>query len=299
MHTIETVLKATIITPFPDQARFERQSRWNIRLDIAPAEQCKIAMTKRTDKGKSIQNGGLHENELWSKPRCGTLRSKRCPSPIGSKITSPEHDTILQNVFPNALNFSFSQKRKVSKPGRAEIDVNAKRRRRDSVNESYEWGDGFYQECISDEVELSVLRKHKEWSGPNSACAYDDQTNTGGPIANQCYPYNYNESLHTWDCHLKQHDSSLPSPDLHPTGSNSPAPNSIIERGYATLQQQQILHNYREFAEIKPYKDAGMFSPISEGERTVFENIFLGDNEEWSSMTDRSAVELDTVMSEL
>lgn len=297
MHTIETVLKATIITPFPDQARFERQSRWNIRLDISAAEQSKIATIKRVNKGKSVQRSDLHENELWSKPYCDTLRPGTCSSPIGPKIASLENDTVFRNIPPNVLNVPFPQKRKVSKPGIAETDVNTKRRRRDSANENCEWTDVFRQECSGDEAELSVLHKHKEWSGLGGTCAYNNRSTTGGCVANRYRPYNYKESFYTWHYHLEQQDSSLPSPGFHPTGSNSSAPNSAIERGYTALQQQQILHNYREFAESKPYKDAGIFSPVSEGERTVFEGIFLGDSEEWSSLTDRSAVELDTVMS--
>lgn len=64
------------------------------------------------------------------------------------------------------------------------------------------------------------------------------------------------------------------------------------------LQQQQILRNYEEFAGQKSRRDAGFVSPVSEGERKVFESIFLGGEEVWSPASEGSGMEFEAAVGE-
>ena len=70
------------------------------------------------------------------------------------------------------------------------------------------------------------------------------------------------------------------------------------ERQVAThpdaLQQQQIMRNYEEFAGRKSRGDAGLASPVSDGERTVFESIFLHGDDVWSPATEGSALDFES-----
>lgn len=65
------------------------------------------------------------------------------------------------------------------------------------------------------------------------------------------------------------------------------------------LQQQQIMRNYEEFAGRKSRRDAGFVSPVSEGERKVFESIFLGGEEVWSPASEGSGMEFEAAMGEV
>lgn len=99
-------------------------------------------------------------------------------------------------------------------------------------------------------------------------------------------------SITEWSRQPRRCDGLMSPPSTDGSGLES-----ATEKAYTALQQEQILRNYREFAELKPYKDAGIISPVSDGERRVFESIFLED-EQWSPVYDGST-DLDSVMGDL
>jgi len=77
-----------------------------------------------------------------------------------------------------------------------------------------------------------------------------------------------------WDYSPRQGDSGFSSPDMPQADSDSSVPDTA-DTGEDYVQQQ-IMRNYKEFADRRHRKDAGVVvSPVSDGERRVFESIFL------------------------
>ncbi|KZM19162.1 uncharacterized protein EKO05_0009944 [Ascochyta rabiei] len=284
VQTAETVLCATTTTPFPDHVLFERQSRWSIKLEIAPAKINVKPLVTSNDEG--VRLDGFNKNETMDAPRYGVAGIKMRVDSRGL-----DHDTVLQKIFGNDTELPSLPKRKVSRPGLVDVGFNAKRRRRNLAQET------------EDEASPQTHSNHDsiqtDWCCENdSACAADGCSNAAHPEAARCHTRSPNMSSRTEHNQPKQHDGSTPFTEIGTPCSTKSAPNSTVERAHAGLRQQQIMHNYQEFAEHRLYKDAGMVSPVSDGERTAFENIFLDDDEPWSPVTDSSAVDLDTVMSE-
>ncbi|KAF2626735.1 hypothetical protein BU25DRAFT_459416 [Macroventuria anomochaeta] len=257
-RTVETVLKATIITPFPDDVKFERQSRWIIKLDVKPAEDNgKLSFTHI--ENKPLNQADFSKHNFWIQP-VYAFRDPFCTELWGS-----ERGTVVRKTSGNRSDSPSPQKRKVSKPEVVDAALDTKRIRRE----------------LDDEAENDEEKRAPQF---------------GDALYHTCSP---NESPRTWYRQLEQHDSGTSSPNTPLAGSESSAPKSAVDLGYDALQQQQILRNYQEFADRKLFKDAGLISPVSDGERRVFESIFLEDSEEWSAVTDGSMVNFDTVMGEI
>jgi hypothetical protein len=291
VHT-DTVLKATIITPFPDHIRFERQSRWNIKLDVTPAER---QLSPIAPTNGAVSGHACRENDQKSYVSCVDKKRKR-PLPA----TRVAQDNILQDIanacavlqdLDNAHVVPASQKRKVSKPECVESGVDSKRRRRDSLFDS--GSQTSLESCDNGEAERA---DDLNSSDSDKLCFNDRPCTARGPAAKQ-QSHSFSDALHSWSqCLEAPTNSSLI--DSAVVSSNSSVPNTTVETGYTmfVLQQQQIRRNYAEFVERQRRREAGVVSPISEGERAAFESVFLDSSEVWSPTTDGSAVDPDIVM---
>jgi hypothetical protein len=228
------------------------------------------------------------------------------------------HEAVLQKTFSDDFNPPFSQKRKVLRPELVHVPLDVKRRRHDiaeaSENVSHETNLGDEEEraglvaqsscCEADGIRVDVLA---DVEARKSAAAARRAVRALTPVTgfisrsnaqlgtDLCHVFSSNKLLR--DCYRQpqQGDSSMSSPNPNPSSPNDSASNSAVEVDHADLQQQQILCNYQEFSERKLRKDAGLISPISDGERRAFEDIFLEDNE-WSPVTDGSVINMDTLM---
>ncbi|KAF3054109.1 hypothetical protein E8E11_011717 [Didymella keratinophila] len=70
------------------------------------------------------------------------------------------------------------------------------------------------------------------------------------------------------------------------SGFSSLPPSPVVSKR-GGLQQEDIMHNYHEFADRRLFKDAGLItSPVSDGERRAYESIFMGDSDERSSSSE-------------
>ena len=283
LHTAKTVLKASIITPFPDDVRFERQSRWSIKLDITPA---------KSNYEPSITRTSKHAKLIGGHTRVYDSTEDAFRDAQGTDICGSENDTVLRTTTGNRPDPQSPQKRKVSRPGLVDEALDPKRRRRGSATE--------------DENELSTgtrIGDEMTWAKLSERAstqeAHDNRTDDDQSGADQSQIYSLDELSSTWYRQSEQQDSGTSSPDGPLGEPESSAPNSAVNMGHGVLQQQQILRNYQEFADRKLFKDAGLISPVSDGERRAFEGIFLEDSEEWSPVTDGSAVDLDTVMGQV
>ncbi|KAJ4316256.1 hypothetical protein N0V94_005535 [Neodidymelliopsis sp. IMI 364377] len=294
---IDTILKATIITPFPDHVRFERQSRWNIKLDVTPAER-QVAPIAPTNE--ALSSRACRENEVSTQTRYVSPVDKRRKRP--PPATRVAQHTILQDIanacavlqdLDKAHVMPASQKRKVSSPESVETGVDSKRRRRDSLIDS---GSETAPDS-SDNSEADVLAP-KDSSDSDKLYFNDRPCMAGTPMAKQ-QSHSFSDALHSWSQCLETPTNSS-SAGSAVVSSNSSAPNTTVETGYTMLilQQQQIRRNYAEFVERKRRREAGIVSPTSEGERAAFESVFLDGSELWSPTTDGSAVEVDVVMDE-
>ncbi len=300
-RTIETVLNATIVTPFPDYVRFERQSRWSIRVDIFPAES-PFVPSFRPNKG--VERSMSRENVSWHQQLCNGFDDNMRKD--ASMYASSDHNTVLRNTsnahstlqgFEDARASIASQKRKVSIPGAVGMDMDAKRRRRDSVTE-YEDELGLCTRTADEEgtVDLQSLRW---WGYAEKQTTENKRLDTTHVVAYNWH--NYSSTGPAYTPYPTERQATIPSPADSAYGSSStPAPSSVIAKDYMTLEQERIIRNYREFAALKAAKEAGVIvSPTSDGERRAFESIFLGDGEEWSPVTDEDTANVDAVMGEV
>ncbi|KAL1646724.1 hypothetical protein SLS61_007638 [Didymella pomorum] len=154
------------------------------------------------------------------------------------------------------------QKRKMSKP-----EIAAKRRRGNELHES------FLQEVVQYARRNRVALKHPRDRRP-------PQHGNAQPVETQC------DNGH----------SSLPqSPVLSDSTTSDDA--AIPKRG--SLNQEDILRNYHDFADRRRMKDAGLvISPVSDGERRAFESIFVGESDGWSPSSDVRSQDMDATLSD-
>ncbi|KAF9691225.1 hypothetical protein EKO04_010627 [Ascochyta lentis] len=283
----ETVLSATTSTPFPDHVQFERQSRWSIKLVIEPPESTFKACT--TNKNESVKLDNIDKHSFRNMLQCNPPHTR-----IQTSSRDLAHNAVYWKVLAGKSDFS-RQKRKVSRPEVVGAGLDAKRQRHDLAHVFEADASHQTHSDHADEESIQTFR----WGEENGARADEYRSNAAHPDAAQSQASPPAMSSHTGSGQLEQHDSSTPSPESGPSSLNNTAPNSAVEKDGMGLQQQQIMRNYLEFAELRLYKDAGVVSPASEGERTAFENIFLEEGEPWSPVTDGSALDLDTVMGEV
>ncbi|KAF1363736.1 hypothetical protein EJ07DRAFT_152512 [Lizonia empirigonia] len=355
-HTIETVFSATVVTPFPNDVQFQRQSRWGIKLDVAPADS--DYTRSMIHAHENVKLSEFRKGEIWNEPFHDALQHRTQISSSDSEQT-----TVLRHIFDTRRSAQSPQKRKVSKPEVFPASLDTKRRRRDSTHD-----------CANEPPLLtrSDVERLRAWyrlggtgAGESASTvqrsADQDDASSGLEISDnevssiqkrtvakpeivdfgqdstygtECEPPRWTESdldkmraaVHgPYQClqvDVGRADRNFASTSQSGVGSSSQistnewsrrprrcdelmsppstddsAPESATEKAYTALQQEQILRNYQEFTELKPYKDAGIISPVSEDERRVFESIFLED-EQWSPVYDGSA-DLDTVMGDL
>jgi hypothetical protein len=166
------------------------------------------------------------------------------------------------------------QKRKVSKPEVNVAEAVGKRRCRDG-------------RPFSNGPSESVLQDVLEYTQRNGVDALrrpgDSQVPQRGvvqPVEMQC-------------------DSGLSFMPPSPVASNSTTSDDVFIPERRGLHQEDILHNYHEFADRRLFKDAGLIiSPVSDGERRAYESIFLGDSDERLSSSEVGSQDLDATMSD-
>ncbi|KAF1928408.1 uncharacterized protein M421DRAFT_420953 [Didymella exigua CBS 183.55] len=214
------------------------------------------------------------ENRL---PSCETyLRRLLEISSAGS-----DHETVVHN---RPVMYSSPQKRKVSKPEVVDAVTASKRRCRDSMlelddalsDEELLCDDSFVPRYSQGIPQIAEHKSNDPFVGPQRRRYDFDQ-----PVKIQC-------------------DSGYSSSSTSPAFpvESTPSEDAIIaDRG--SLHQDEILHNYHEFADRRLFKDAGLVtSPFSDSERMAYESIFMEDSDEWSPATDGSSINMDMVMSE-
>ncbi|KAG9198418.1 hypothetical protein G6514_010181 [Epicoccum nigrum] len=234
VHIAETVLKATLTTPFPRDVRFERECRWVIRLEIAPAKSGCEPMRAFAGNTKGLGYSLELDDELQEIIRQANRNAG--------------HYSDLRRYVENTLPACLSlQKKKVSGPRVSSQTCHPKRRRHE------------YAKDCEDE---SWNYAHDAASTPLNA--YQDSACPLIPSAAVA-------------------DSGIPATKAVKAATHPDA-----------LQQQQIMRNYEEFAGRKSRRDAGLASPVSDGERTVFESIFLHGDDVWSPATEGSALDFES-----
>lgn len=281
-HTVETVVQATVATHFPDHVKFERQSRWSIKLDIMPG---------KSDHQSLTQRQGIKRFDLLTTKVMRNMENRR--------LRRSRHATVLRHIPRNAIDSQSPQKRKVSRPEVVDAVAALKHRRHDSISgmddgvlsDDESTSDNWYEKRFLEEVQQMAERNAND-ARINSACS--EATQHGADQGHITLP---DQSVPMWTGHLDQCDSGLSSLSASPAISEESAlPNDAT--GHESLHQEEILDNYHEFADRKLFKDAGLISPVSDGERRAYESIFVGDCDEWSPVTDESAMNLDTALSE-
>jgi hypothetical protein len=239
VHIAETVLKAELTTPFPGGVWFERECRWVIRLEIAPAK------------------SGYEHNEAFAGQTKGLGHSSESEDELQEDVNRASrhagHYSDLRHYMQKTLPDRTSlQKRKVSGPVIVSQAFSPKRRRYENTDDSEDdsWND------VRDAA----------WT-PLKAC---------------------------------QDSACLFIPSVATADSDMPATRTVeVVTDRDVLQQQQIMRNYEEFAGQKSRKEAGLVSLVSEGERRVFESIFLNGGEVWSPATEGSGLDFDSMMGEV
>jgi len=96
-----------------------------------------------------------------------------------------------------------------------------------------------------------------------------------------------------------QCDSGFSSLPPSPVVSDSTTSDDAVISKRGGLQQEDIMHNYHEFADRRLFKDAGLIiSPVSDDEQRAYESIFMGDSEERSSSSEVGSPNLHATMSD-
>lgn len=260
------MLKASIITPFPDGIQFERQSRWSVKLKVLPA-QCSleglgvISSISASSDGVSTRGYALASRHALSQD---ALRDAL------AKVKQKAMGDMKQRIGSPA-----PQKRKVS---RSQNLDGTKRRRHDLCDENR---DKLFIDThfVDDASYQSEQRSPEEANDPGISCG---SPNAKRPSVGQhtrhlfCAPplSNYGQK--------GQHDSGYSSANISPMD--------------ASVEQQRIVCNYHEFADRKLFKDIGLLvSPVSEGESQAYERIFMGNSELFSPVSNDSAMNIDAV----
>lgn len=238
VHIAETVLKATMTNPFPGDVRFERECRWVIRLEIAPA----VSDYEEYEAFAGKTRGLGHRFELDDELQDITHQTGR----------NTDRRSDLRRCDEHALPIRSSlQKRKVSGPVMVSQAFSPKRQR-----------------CENDGG-----CENRSWDFVRDAASTPPKT--------------------------KQDSACLFIPPVAAANSDIPSTRTMkVVTDPDVLQQQQILRNYEEFAGQKSRRDAGFVSPVSEGERKVFESIFLGGEEVWSPASEGSGMEFEAAVGE-
>ena len=239
VHIAETVLKATMTTPFPRDVRFERECRWVIRLEITPA----VPGYERNEAFGGKTRGLGHGFELDDELQDIAQQTGR----------NAHHHSDLRRYVEHALPHRSSvQKRKVSGPVMVSQAFSPKRQRCENDGDCEDKSWNFVHDAVPTPPQAD----------DDSACRFIP------PVAAAA--------------------SDIPATKLLEVVTDPDA-----------LQQQQIMRNYEEFAGRKSRRDAGLVSPVSEGERRVFEGIFLGGEEVWSPASEGSGMEFEAAMGEV
>lgn len=226
-------------TLFPDNVRFERESRWSIDLGVTP-----VATSKRRTSGQDTI------------PRTFEIK-RRCY----------DWEDGYDNSISNNTHASSSSSSSGGMSKEMESHGPAWHR-----PDKQRWSD---HACRQDTNET-----HRVGGDVNAArpTATPSHSRLGMPTLPASHP-------------LAPRDTETHTAAVHPQ--------LAVDRSHQdTLQQQQIMRNYQEFAGRTLLKEAGLLSPISDGERKVFERIFLGDGEVSSPLTDDSVMDFDSTMGE-
>ena len=305
------MLNAKIVTPFPDNVTFERQSRWNIRLDVIPAS---------TDYSPSFvdTNAGydsLHRDQHMHTPVYDV-------SPVSMRAISRASDleTVVHKGLDTGFNRPSPQKRKVSQPISDDAFYEIKRRRQgltDPVDNKLRAQPISSMNICTPLSEANSLRAETsdDCGTPNSelqtqamALVVDflERMKAAGSVADRYHVISANDASKLCRSRMGQIDSSMASLNTDPSSPNISVPDSAVDMDHIDLQQQQIaleqeqiLRNYQEFSERKLRKNAGIISPVSDGERRAFEDIFLEDSPGWSPITECSTDQRNTTMEEI
>jgi hypothetical protein len=239
VHIAETVLKATLTTPFPGDVWFERECRWVIRLEITPAKSGYEHNEAFAGHTKGLGHSFESEDELQENVYRASRHAGHCS----------DLRRYMEKTLPDRTSLP---KRKVSGPVIVSQVFSPKRRRYENIDDSE-----------------------------------DDS-------------WNYVHDTAWTPLKADQDSACLFIPSVAAADSDIPATKFMeVVTDPNMLQQQQIMRNYEEFAGRKSRKDAGFASPVSEGERRVFESIFMNGGEVWSPATEGSGLDFDSMMGEV
>ena len=258
-------MDACTTTLFPDHIKFERQSRWSIKLGVWPAgsnPEPWWMLTNTTAKHVGDEDANL---DLAARHALRTALDRK------------NHKVALQDVH----------KRKVTKP-----EVNAEL----GGLKSWRYGANLALDTqFGGKMAQELWRPHLI-DGANEDDTDSGYSSDGGLGTDQPKKRPLRAPSPTIRKRVCQGDSGLWSPDALSSGSESSVPNPVVDVDLS-LQQQQIRRNYQEFADRKLHKTSGLIdSPVSEGEFRAYERIFMDDSEVCSPFTDESAVDFDAVM---
>lgn len=284
------MLKATIVTPFPDHVQFERQSRWSIKLNVVPTRSVYGPSTRRSNE--HVKRVGCDEDTPGLEQHLSSYRWF-----THEDLRHSEDKAVFRNVCGNKTETPSPQKRKVSRPEVAGPVLETKRRCHHPA-----WGQESELAATletDDEEKRARLFDQASWWQADETYADDVCSNTLPSGVFKGHVYAQRGPPHNWQHqHERQNSPSLLTDICH-VNSNDTARSQAVERDYGALLQEQILRNYREFESLKSQRNDEPISPVSDGERRVFEDIFLEDSEEWSPATDGSGLDLDTVVNEI
>ncbi|KAF3009432.1 hypothetical protein E8E13_000238 [Curvularia kusanoi] len=231
-HVAETVLAATVTTPFPGDVKFERECRWSMRLEISPAE-------NSHEPSMSAMETELQEllrKASWNVDRYSNAR--------------PVYNEPAQPVSPPS-----PQKRRGFEQEPISRAFAPKRRRYSRADQAK--GD-------------PLVYLHGGISIPTSQVSNGNTTD--GSISAQQRLDPGHACLHTSATAISMHKPATTDPK-----TQAPRPSLVTDDD--TLLQQQIISNYREFAGRKALREARLAGPVSDGERSCFEGVFLQDGD--------------------
>ncbi|KAJ4993447.1 hypothetical protein SVAN01_00995 [Stagonosporopsis vannaccii] len=275
-HIAETIVNACTTTLFPDNIKFERQSRWSIKVRIRPAgsnPEPWSAITTMTAEHSGVDDG---DYDLAGRAVCTALG-----------------ELNQTTALPGAswgTSVRAAQKRKVSKPEVAAESCEFKRRCHGSARDKLAFDTRF-----GDEMKWESSRSHL-FEGANDADTDSGCSDAEVHGDDQPEERPLSAPLPTLHRQTYQGDCGFWSPVALSSDSDSSVPHHAIVVDLIS-EQQRIRRNYQEFADRKLSKTSGLIdSPVSEGEFQAYERIFMEGSEMNSPVTDGSAVELDAVM---